>query len=112
MLLFFGGVDLISDVPQRDLYLRMLSVTWPRWTIRWANHAMLDVVEYLGLDNGPIYEQLQYDDPDSLVDDEVLNFDSRNPDCWVTVRALDGSLRDYFFDDLVRYPTSGTRLWQ
>ncbi len=73
VLLFFGGVDLPYDAPQRNLYLRMLSVTWPNWTIRWAERAMLDLVEYLKLDPTSLLENEQYwGCGEDVFDDEIF----------------------------------------
>ena len=49
VLLFFDGSNLTFSAPLRNLYLRMLSWTWPGWSVSWADRAMLDLVEYLGL---------------------------------------------------------------
>ena len=47
--LFFGGEDLLYDVPLRRLFLKMISAAWGDWTIRWAYEGIVDIAEYVGV---------------------------------------------------------------
>ncbi|QEG40082.1 hypothetical protein [Roseimaritima ulvae] len=47
--LLYGGEDLLYDVPLRRLFLKMLSMAWDDWTVRWAFEGIVDLAEYLGV---------------------------------------------------------------
>ena len=49
VVLFYGGEDLLYDVPLRRLFLRMMNVAWGDWTIHWAFEGIVSIAEYLGV---------------------------------------------------------------
>ena len=48
-LLIFGGEDVLFDIYQRAIWLRLMSPLWPGWTIRWAARGILDLVAKVDL---------------------------------------------------------------
>ena len=48
MLLFYGGADVLHDVPLRRVYLQMLGRVWHGWQIAWAFEGIADVADYVG----------------------------------------------------------------
>lgn len=49
VLLFFGGQDILYEVPRRRCFLGMMAQAWPGWDLRWAHEGLGDLVDYLGL---------------------------------------------------------------
>lgn len=47
-LLFFGGEDILYDVPLRNGLLRLMKNNWPGWEIRWAHEGISDLAAYVG----------------------------------------------------------------
>jgi CubicO group peptidase (beta-lactamase class C family) len=47
-LLFYGGEDILLDVPLRNLFLRLMEKIWPGWEIIWAYEGILDLATYVG----------------------------------------------------------------
>lgn len=48
VLLFFGGEDILYDVPLRNGLLRLMKNNWPGWEIRWAHEGIADLAAYVG----------------------------------------------------------------
>jgi hypothetical protein len=48
ILTFFGGEDVIYEIPLRRLYLRFLSKSWEDWQIRWAHEGIADLADAAG----------------------------------------------------------------
>jgi hypothetical protein len=49
VLLFWGG-DLTDELPVRRAFMRVLALTWPGWTVRWATDGLGDLAAHVGLD--------------------------------------------------------------
>lgn len=47
-LLFYGGEDLLLDIPLRTLFLRLMGSIWQGWEITWAYEGILDLASYVG----------------------------------------------------------------
>ncbi|RUT30494.1 hypothetical protein EJP77_11690 [Paenibacillus zeisoli] len=47
-LIFYGGEDLLYDIPLRKLYLKLMRTTWQDWEIEWAYEGILDLATYVG----------------------------------------------------------------
>ncbi len=47
-LLFYGGEDILLDIPLRNLFLRLMGCIWQGWEIAWAYEGILDLVSYVG----------------------------------------------------------------
>ncbi|MEO3944934.1 hypothetical protein [Gorillibacterium sp. CAU 1737] len=47
-LLFYGGEDILCDIPLRNLYLKLMREVWPGWEIEWAYEGILDLANYVG----------------------------------------------------------------
>ncbi|MCE5268252.1 MAG: hypothetical protein LLG00_10245 [Planctomycetaceae bacterium] len=48
VLLFYGGEDVLFDVPLRRVYLQMLARVWRAWEVRWAYEGIADIADYVG----------------------------------------------------------------
>lgn len=49
VLLWFGGETVLWNLPIRRAYLALMRLQWQDWTTRWAQGAIQEVGEYLGL---------------------------------------------------------------
>jgi hypothetical protein len=49
VLLWYGGVDIEYDVPQRRAFLDLMKCQWQGWEIRWATGGIVEVGAYVGL---------------------------------------------------------------
>ena len=48
VLLFYGGSDILYDVPLRNVLLGLMKNNWPGWEIRWAHEGIADLAAYVG----------------------------------------------------------------
>lgn len=96
VLLFFGGEDVMSDVPLRRLHLALMRRVWVGWDVRWASRGIVDIAEHVGVsaatvlsDRVGLQEDGEPDEPPSLEPPEDPS--------WVTgagsVRSADGQMR-------------------
>ncbi|MEK3913028.1 hypothetical protein [Paenibacillus sp. FSL H7-0331] len=47
-LVFYGGEDILFDIPLRNLFLSLMNKTWYGWKIEWAYEGILDLASYVG----------------------------------------------------------------
>lgn len=47
-LLFFGGDDIIGDIPLRRAHLSLMRDMWPGWQIRWAHEGIVTIGAHVG----------------------------------------------------------------
>ncbi|MNB75447.1 hypothetical protein D3C75_220910 [compost metagenome] len=47
-LLFYGGEDILYDIPLRNLFLKLMRKTWYGWDIQWAYEGIADLAAYVG----------------------------------------------------------------
>jgi hypothetical protein len=47
IFLFFGGEEILYDVPLRCIYLELISRVWRGWQIKWAHQGIADLANYL-----------------------------------------------------------------
>lgn len=47
-LLWWGGEDILYELPLRRLYLKLQAKVWNGWTIEWAHRGIVDLAEYVG----------------------------------------------------------------
>jgi hypothetical protein len=47
-LLWWGGEDILYELPLRRIYLKLQSKIWEGWTIEWAHRGIVDLAEYVG----------------------------------------------------------------
>lgn len=78
LLLWYGGEDLLFDVPLRDAYLDLLKGTWASWEVRWASGDIFDIGSYLDLpaerfavrsqpNGGRFFENKEYPEDNSVL---------------------------------------------
>ncbi len=48
-LLLYGGEDLKYDIRLRRVYLGLLQLAWPDWTIEWAHDGIAEIARYVGV---------------------------------------------------------------
>lgn len=58
-LLFFGGEDVLHDLPLRRACLQVLGETWPGWRVRWAQEGIHSLADHLGLPRAAFASQSQ-----------------------------------------------------
>lgn len=66
ILLFYGGEDILFDIPLRNLYLEIMQHNWPGWELRWAHQGIVDLAAYVGISAEKVYA------PDEL-DKQILD---------------------------------------
>ena len=49
-VLFFGGEDVLFDVPLRRVHLSLMRALWPGWTVQWAHGHIAELASYVGRD--------------------------------------------------------------
>ena len=47
-LLWFGGEDVMCDVPYRRMHQRLMADVWAGWQVRWASTGILELAEHVG----------------------------------------------------------------
>jgi hypothetical protein len=47
-LLWWGGEDVLYELPLRRVYLKLQKRVWDGWTIEWAHRGNVDLAEYVG----------------------------------------------------------------
>lgn len=47
-LLWFGGEDVLHDVPLRRVHLALMKEMWPGWEVRWAHEHIWELANYVG----------------------------------------------------------------
>jgi hypothetical protein len=47
-LLWWGGEDIMYELPLRRVYLKLQEKVWNGWTIEWAHRGIVDLAEYVG----------------------------------------------------------------
>ncbi|MCY7556816.1 MULTISPECIES: hypothetical protein [Paenibacillus] len=47
-LVFYGGEDILYNVPLRNFYLKLMRTIWSGWEIAWAYEGILDLANYVG----------------------------------------------------------------
>lgn len=96
VLLFYGGEDILYDIPLRKCYLSLLHKVWAGWEIRWAHGGIADLAAYV---DHPV-EKVIAAKEDSLCDSSLAPpLDSDWTDTIGSVRFEDG--------ELLLYPLSG-----
>jgi hypothetical protein len=96
-LCLWGGDELLSSIPLRRLYPRMLQQTWPGWQVSWANGGVVDIARRVGIDPAPL---LQLGLPDSAdagsphSDESLDRALVAEPSMIITVRDAEG-IRDF-----------------
>lgn len=86
VLLWFGGEDVLLDVPLRRVCLGVMRELWPGWEIRWAHDHVLDLVRYVG---GDVSGLLREDEPTGEV---VLSVQRPEwADTALSMRCADGT---------------------
>lgn len=61
MLLFFGGEDILYNVPLRRFYLQLLKQVWKGWRVEWANRGIVDIAEYVGYQSDRVLSNTEDD---------------------------------------------------
>lgn len=47
-LIFYGGEDILYDIPLRNFYLKLMRKIWYEWDIQWAHGGIVDLATYVG----------------------------------------------------------------
>jgi hypothetical protein len=61
VLLFFGGEDIMRDVPYRRAYLHLLRENWPCWQVAWADEGVVSIGAYIGVAKDELIVTRDYD---------------------------------------------------
>lgn len=57
VLLWFGGEDILHNVPLRRLHQRFMGEFWPGWSLRWAANHIIDLANYVGRSTEDLFSQ-------------------------------------------------------
>lgn len=108
VILFYGGEDVLYELPRRQIHLAIMRRVWEGWEIRWAHEGIVDIAEYVGVPRAQVL--CRNSEPTAAAE-------LRPPDdlSWTTivgsVRLHDGLLRLYpLSGELVNYLSTGPSL--
>lgn len=91
--LIFYGDDLTLDLPAKRVFLRLLELTWPGWSIRWAYDGLGDLAAHVGVDRRVVRSI----DEDARRLPKELHTDPDWPCHLLTVRDESGGVTAYPF---------------
>jgi hypothetical protein len=97
VLLFFGGEDVMYDVPRRRLHLALMARLWRGWDVRWAYGDIADIAAYVGVPKETVLAAEDDPEPTDLSPPAERGW----VNVAVTVRRGDGSCRVYPSHDLI-----------
>jgi hypothetical protein len=109
-LLFFGGEDVLSDVPLRRAYLELLARTWPGWTVEWACEGIADLAAYVGRPRESVLNSREYDASSGRLQ-PPRDEHKRHTRLVGSARLPDGTVRLYpLLGDITYYLACGEKL--
>jgi hypothetical protein len=79
-LLWFGGEDILYDIPLRRAQLRLMRIPWQGWAIQWADEGILALADELRLPRSSFVAHPDDDTAEQL----TLNEDYPEDNCVVT----------------------------
>jgi hypothetical protein len=98
-LLWWGGEDVVYDVPRRRVLLQLMAWPWRGWEIRWAHEGIADLADYVGVPRSRVLTRSDDDDgtspPDLMLSEEPV----WGADSVLSVRTSGG--------ELVLFPLAG-----
>lgn len=56
-LLWFGGEDVLCEIPIRRVHAKTMAALWPGWSIRWASEGVGDIADYLGVSRAKVISE-------------------------------------------------------
>lgn len=62
-LLWYGGEDILRDVPRRRVHLALMGRLWQGWTIEWAHEGIADIADALGISREVVLTREAGDEP-------------------------------------------------
>lgn len=89
-LTWYGGEDMVFDVPQRRRYHELAAHPWRRFELSWAHEGVADLADTLGLARATV---LNPREPTIEELDVVGEIDACDGDVLITVRSADGLVR-------------------
>jgi hypothetical protein len=94
-LLFYGGENVLFDIPLRRLYLQMIQQVWTGWTIKWAYNGVLDIVDYVGASRENVLRYVRHESYPRARIDSVLVDPSEDDeiDVIASIRLADNTIR-------------------
>jgi len=63
MILWYGGQNVMHDIPRRRILLRMMRSLWSGWSVRWAAEGIVDLADYLGIERARVLCEAPEDSP-------------------------------------------------
>jgi hypothetical protein len=106
--LFYGGDDVLLDVPLRRIYLALLAQVWKGWAVRWAYEGIGDLADYVGSPRDRVLRQDNQDTTDGMLTPPA---EKDWTDLVASVRFDDGTIRLYpLAGDVESYLRSGSKL--
>lgn len=66
VLTFFGGEDMMRDVPLRRAFLHLMRENWPNWQIHWAHEGVAVLGEYIGVARDELIKGHDFDPDESF----------------------------------------------
>ena len=49
VLLWYGGEDILYDVPRRRVLFELMRTCWQGWQVRWADQGIVDLAQHVGI---------------------------------------------------------------
>lgn len=93
-VLWFGGEDVLYDVPLRGVHLALMREMWPGWDVRWAHDHIWEIANYVGEAGDTLLRA-------GAVPHEPTIHHPEEPD-WISfvlsIRCLDGRWKLHAFD--------------
>jgi hypothetical protein len=83
LLLWFGGEDIMHDVPLRRAHTALMQHLWTNWSIRWSYGAIAELGEYLDFPAEKFLSDLELDPAESF---RILHEYPEDNDTLLTVR--------------------------
>ena len=120
-LLWFGGGDMLHDVPFRRSFLALMDVTWEGWSVQWASSGVADLGGYLGFPIEQFVGDHAPDDadrftvfPDPLWNDFLLTIEVAGRTTAARISGDDESLElgSSFLGDLLAVSTRDRLDWK
>lgn len=75
-LLWWGGEDVLYDLPLRCVFLKLQQKVWDGWTIEWAHRGIVDLAEYVGYPKEAVLTNRE--NPSEAVELKMIEKDSFN----------------------------------
>lgn len=96
IFLLYGGEDLLTDIPLRRVYMRLLSQPWNGWEVKWTYEGIADLAGYVGYPKSKVLKQAEA---------ESITFTPPKEKEWLnlimSVKFVDGRTKVFPLDGMI-----------